>query len=191
MQAQTKPDGMSDPRPHPRCDAPKKSGLAGPWRARPGSDEMKGGPDRWVTWGVGGDRDRALLRRGPKENSTASAALSRSAIILWCGEKRASGLARASRSAAGRCAAAETTTGSQRRARAGAAHPQRSIELIRWDAPWRYARCLSCRRAGFGQCTSVGMIRGLEGENADPFLALLAMLMIGAIAAGVALLLIH
>jgi hypothetical protein len=31
----------------------------------------------------------------------------------------------------------------------------------------------------------------IEGEDADPFLALLAMLMIGAIAAGIALLLIH
>jgi hypothetical protein len=31
----------------------------------------------------------------------------------------------------------------------------------------------------------------IEGEGADPFLALLAMLMIGAIAAGIALLLIH
>ena len=85
------PMACPDPRPHPRCHAPKKSGLAGPWRARPGSDEVKGGPGRWVTWGVGGDRDRALLRRGPKENSTASAALSRSAIILWCGAKRRQG----------------------------------------------------------------------------------------------------
>jgi hypothetical protein len=31
----------------------------------------------------------------------------------------------------------------------------------------------------------------IEGEDADPFLALLAMLAIGAIAAGIALLLIH
>ena len=40
------------------------------------------GPDRGYTGGVGGDRDRALLRRGPEENAAASAALRRPAIIL-------------------------------------------------------------------------------------------------------------
>ena len=44
----------------------------------------EGGPDRGVTTGrVGGDRDRALLRRGPEENASASACVTAAAIMLW------------------------------------------------------------------------------------------------------------
>ena len=56
---------------------PSTSRLAGFWRAW-----LRGGPDRWITRGVGDDRDHALSGWG--RAFPASAALSRSAIILWC-----------------------------------------------------------------------------------------------------------
>jgi hypothetical protein len=48
---------------------------------------MKGGPDRWVTWGVGAIGTVLSLGGGPKENPVASAHERPSAIILWCGAR--------------------------------------------------------------------------------------------------------
>jgi hypothetical protein len=53
--------------------------------ARPNSQGMlmRGGPDRWYTGVWGSNRDGALLRWGPKENTSGSAQASATAIMLW------------------------------------------------------------------------------------------------------------
>jgi hypothetical protein len=58
-------------------------------RARPRSGWMMGGPDRGTRGAWGGDRDRGALRVG--RVPAASAALSRSAIVLCVAQKASAG----------------------------------------------------------------------------------------------------
>jgi hypothetical protein len=55
------------------------------WLAQSGWDGMRGGPDRWVTWGCGDAIGTVLsLGGGPEENQPASARATSVAIMLWC-----------------------------------------------------------------------------------------------------------